>query len=195
MDVYPLPPQLHNQPATIAAAVAAQADLLGDSYARIVIGYADCGSYGALDGLCAARGWSRLPGLHCYDLYAGPSRIQDLLAEEPGTYLLTDFLVLAFDRLVVQSLSLDRYPELRADYFGHYTRVVWLQTDPDLLPDAQAAAEVLGLPLVVEPVGLAGLERALGALFGPPAAPRGARAAPAGASSSPPAEATVPAPD
>ena len=174
VDVYALPPQLHNQPASIASAVAAQADALDGGYDRIVVGYADCGSYGALDELCAARGWSRLAGLHCYDLYAGPSRIRELVEGEPGTYLLTDFLVRTFHRLVVRSLGLDRYPELRADYFGHYTRVVWLQTDPDLLPAAQAAAGVLGLPLVVEPVGLAGLDRALGALLGETGATAGA---------------------
>jgi len=48
------------------------------------------------------------------------------MAEEPGTYFLTDFLARAFDRVVVRELGLDRYPELRDDYFCGYRRVLWL---------------------------------------------------------------------
>ena len=40
---------------------------------------------------------------------------------EPGTYVLTDFLLRSFDRSVLAGLGLDRYPELWDDYFGHYT--------------------------------------------------------------------------
>ena len=50
---------------------------------------------------------------------------------EPGTYVLTDFLVRSFARTVVAELGLDRYPELRDDYFAHYTRMVWLAQQPD----------------------------------------------------------------
>ena len=48
------------------------------------------------------------------------------LVEEAGTYLLTDFLAASFQRSVIVELGLDRRPELRDDYFRHYTRVVWL---------------------------------------------------------------------
>src|SRR5699024_9737409 len=97
------------------------------------------------------------------DLYAGARRMEQLLEEEPGTYVLTDFLVRSFERTVLRELGLDRYPQLRDDYFGHYTRVVWLaqaQT-AELRELAQRAADRLGLPLQVVPVGHAGLERAL----------------------------------
>ena len=93
--------------------------------------YADCGTYGALDAVCSELGLRRLPGLHCYDLFAGESRLAAFLDEQPGTYLLTDFLVRSFDRTVVRELGLDRHPELRDDYFRHYTRVVWLAQEPD----------------------------------------------------------------
>ena len=73
----------------------------------------------------------RLPGLHCYDIYAGAERIKAFLEEQPGTYLLTDYLVRSFERSVVVELGLDRYPELRDDYFHSYTRAVWLAQDPD----------------------------------------------------------------
>jgi hypothetical protein len=161
--VHPLPPLLHNQPHLIAGAVEELAQTLGSSYDTVAVGYADCGTYGALDEVCERLDLRRLPGLHCYDLYAGPDRIKSFFESQPGTYLLTDFLVRSFARTVLQELGLDRHPELRDDYFRHYTRVVWLRQDPDAeLHDlAERAAETLGLPLTIVPTGHAGLERAL----------------------------------
>ena len=86
---------------------------------------------------------------------------------EPGTYVLTDFLVRSFERTVVAELGLDRYPELRDDYFAHYTRVVWLAQQPDdeLRTLAQEAADRIGLPLTTVETGHTGLERALADLL------------------------------
>src|SRR5579875_2915307 len=68
IDVHPLPPLLHNQPARIAGEVAALAGRLRERYAEIAVGYADCGTYGALDEVCRELGLRRLKGLHCYDV-------------------------------------------------------------------------------------------------------------------------------
>ncbi len=170
VDVHPLPPLLHNHPQRIAGEVRALAATLATAYDRIVIGYADCGTYGALDEVCRELGVERLPGLHCYDLYAGPSRLERFFDEQPGTYLLTDFLVRSFARTVVQEMGLDRYPELRDTYFGNYTRVVWLAQQPDdeLRRLAAEAAARIGLPLTVVETGDHGLERALADLLQPP---------------------------
>ncbi len=129
----------------------------------VAIGYADCGTYGALDELSARLGLRRLPGLHCYDLLAGPDRMAALFEAEPGTYVLTDFLVRSFRRTVLAGLGLDRYPELWPDYFGHYRRVVWLAQSPDpaLEAEAEAVAARFGLPLTVIGTGTARLEREL----------------------------------
>ena len=167
VDVHPLPPLLHNQPQLIAGEVRRLAAELSPSYSSVVVGYADCGTYGALDSLCEELGLARLPGLHCYDLYAGPSRIESFFAEQPGTYLLTDFLVRSFARTVIQELGLDRHPDLRDTYFAHYTRVVWLAQQPDdeLRTLAEDAAARIGLPLTVVETGDARLEAALGELL------------------------------
>jgi hypothetical protein len=133
----------------------------------VAVAYADCGTYGALDVVCRELGLRRLPGLHCYDLFAGESRLAAFLDEQPGTYLFTDFLVRSFERTVVRELGLDRYPELRDDYFAHYTRVVWLAQEPDaeLRTLAQQAADRIGLPLTVVCTGTGRLEQALADLL------------------------------
>ena len=146
VDVRPLPPELHNRPERIRAAV--------DAAGGDVVAYADCGTRGALDDL------PRLPGADCYELFGGR-------AHEPGTYYLTDFLVRTFERIVWRGLGLDRHPELRDDYFRHYERVVWLaqRRTPDLTARAEAAAAKLGLPLEIRETTEAPLEQALEALL------------------------------
>ncbi|MGH3383097.1 MAG: DUF1638 domain-containing protein [Nocardioidaceae bacterium] len=167
VDVHPLPPLLHNRPQLIAGQVETLATSLLRRYPTVAIGYADCGTYGALDEVCDRLNLRRLAGLHCYDVYAGPAQLQRFFDEQPGTYVLTDFLVRSFGRTVLQELGLDRHPELRDDYFGHYTRVVWLaqEPDPELHRLAQQAADALGLPLTVVDTGTAGLERAIADLL------------------------------
>jgi hypothetical protein len=90
-----------------------------------------------------------------------------MLEREPGTYLLTDFLVRSFRRSVMAELGLDRYPELWPDYFGHYRRVVWLaqSRDPALDAEADTVARLFGLPLTVIDVGTGRLERELARLL------------------------------
>jgi hypothetical protein len=163
VELHSLPSLLHNRPAQIAPEVERLAVAALDRGLPVAVAYADCGTYGALDELCARLGLRRLPGLHCYDLLAGPSRMAELFAAEPGTYVLTDFLVRSFRRSVLTELGLDRYPELWPDYFGHYRRVVWLaqHRDPELETEARAVAAMFGLPLTVIDTGTARLEHAL----------------------------------
>jgi hypothetical protein len=159
VDVHPLPPELHNRPERIAPAVAELLDRLAGEYDRVAVAYADCGSYGALDAVLEERGVERLTGDHCYDVF-GRDEVAAAMAEQPGTYFLTDFLARSFERTVWRSLGLDRHPELRDEYFRHYARVVWLaqRRTPSVEQAAEHAAEMLGLPLEVVEVGESGLE-------------------------------------
>jgi hypothetical protein len=165
--VRPLPAALHNRPQQITDHAERLLRTPHAPGSRTVLGYADCGSYGALDKLSARSGAARLPGLHCYDLYASAQAIEAIFAEEPGTYLLTDYLIRSFDRSVIQPLGLDRHPELWADYFGHYTRLVWLaQAATSELDEAAAAiASQFNLPLTRIDTGVSGLEAALAVLL------------------------------
>jgi Protein of unknown function (DUF1638) len=167
VEVHPLPASLHNRPERIAAAAEGLARQLQARGLAVALGYADCGTYGALDEVCAALGLSRLRGLHCYDVLGGAERVRALLEREPGTYLLTDYLVRTFDRTVLAGLGLDRHPQLWGDYFGHYRRLVWLAQERDADLDRRAAviAAQFGLPLRVVDVGTGSLERELAALL------------------------------
>jgi hypothetical protein len=164
VDVHPVPALLHNRPERIAPAVAAEASRLASRYERVAVAYADCGTYGAIDSVRLPR----LRGDHCYDVLAR-AEVRAALDEEPGTYVLTDFLARTFRHTVLRELGLDRRPELRDAYFGNYTRVLWLAQRPTRATRAAAerAAASIGLPLVVREVGDAGLEWQLEALVAP----------------------------
>jgi Protein of unknown function (DUF1638) len=169
VELHPLPALLHNRPERIAPAAELLALRLQARGLRVVLAYADCGSYGALDELCGRLGLRRLRGLHCYDVLGGPDRLRALFDAEPGTYVLTDYLVRSFDRTVLAGLGLDRHPELWPDYFGHYRRLVWLAQarTPALDAAAAAIAARFGLPLTVADVGTGGLEREMELLLAP----------------------------
>jgi hypothetical protein len=166
--VVPVPALLHNHPEQIAAAVE---ELLAEDDVTAVA-YGDCGTYGALDEVLQRFGVARLAGEHCYDVFAR-SEVHEALAAEPGTYFLTDFLARTFEHTVVRELGLDRHPELREEYFRHYTRVVWLaqRPTPTTRRAAEAAADRIGLPLEVREVGNSGLERQLETLLSTTASP------------------------
>ena len=109
--------------------------------------------------MLAEEGVERIEGPHCYAFYAGLDAFDALAEAEPGTFYLTDFLARQFETLVIEGLGLDRHPELLPDYFGNYTRLLYLaQTDdPDLTAKAEAAAARLGLRFERRRTGLGGL--------------------------------------
>jgi hypothetical protein len=147
VDIRCLPASLHAEPRQIAPAVDSVLEEVAGGYDRVLVAYADCGTSGALDAVLARYGAERLPGPHCYALFAGRRAWDALQDDEPGTFYLTDFLARHFESLVIRPLGLDRYPQLSGDVFRHYRRVVYLaQTDDDdLLLRARAAAARLGL--------------------------------------------------
>ncbi len=169
LEVACLSPDLHNRPGGIPAAVRKRIrQARTDGHTRIFVAYADCGTGGLLEPVLAEEGVERLPGAHCYEVFAGSAAFAAMAAAEPGTFWLTDFLARNFERLVIRGLGIDRHPELQPVYFANYRRVVYLaQTDdPDLLAMARGAAERLGLAFELRRTGVAGLAAPIVAFVG-----------------------------
>ncbi len=153
----------HVFPERIAPHVEQRILALRKQYQRLIVVYGDCGSNGALDEILSRyNDIDRIAGPHCYEMYGG-ELFNDLLEEEPGTYILTDFMVRTFQGLIIKSMGLDRYPQLRDTYFRNYQRVVYMaQTEnPEYRQKAQRIAESLGLPLEIRQTGYNLLETRL----------------------------------
>ena len=98
----------HVFPERIAPDVEARIQALRTLYDHLLVLYGDCGSKGALDAMLQEYPEiQRISGPHCYEIYAG-DLFQELLDQEPGTYILTDFMVRTFDGLILKSMGLDR---------------------------------------------------------------------------------------
>ena len=159
IDVTCLPAILHNRPEKIPAAVRRKIHGARGKYDDILCLYGDCGTGGSLDAVLEEEGVERIPGAHCYEFFAGAPAFAAIMEEEIGTFFLTDYLVRHFDRLIIKGLGLDRFPQLRDEYFEHYTRVVYLAQTKDaaLMAKAQAAAARLGLAFEMRVTGYGGI--------------------------------------
>lgn len=159
VELHCLPAKLHNTPQLIAGEVDKFLSKHGAQYQHVLVAYGDCGTAGALDVVLEKHQATRLPGAHCYEFFAGSEVYSDIVDEQLGSFFLTDFLVKFFDRLVIQGLGIDRYPELREVYFKHYTQLVYIaQTEnAELQYQAQQHAKLLGLSYHYRFVGMSGL--------------------------------------
>lgn len=168
VDIVGVPALDHMYPERIAPDVEARFLALRAQYERVIVVFGDCGSRGALDAILNRYGLERLDGPHCYEFYGGEA-FDELMAEEPGTFFLTDFLLRGFEGLVIKGLGLDRFPQLKEDYFRHYRRLVYLiqNEDPVLLAKAEKVADYLALPLETRHTGYGLLEERLVRLMGP----------------------------
>lgn len=163
LQVQCLPPELHNRPAEIPAAVRTKLEEYRGDFDRIFVAYGDCGTAGELDKVLSQFGVERLPGAHCYEFYSGDGKFAAYADAEPATYYLTDFLVRHFDRIVRKGLGLEDRPELLPVYFGNYRRLLYLaqRDDPELRKQAESHARFLGLEFDWKLTGLGHVEREL----------------------------------
>lgn len=150
-----LPAEFHNTPQKIAPRIAEILEERRGEFDRVLIGYGECGTGGALDKVLQQYNAERLPHAHCYEFFAGSAGFAEITDAEIGSFFVTDYLLRNFDRLVIGGLGLDRYPHLRDSYFGNYRDLVYLaQTDnPALQDQAREAAGKIGLNYVFRLVG------------------------------------------
>ena len=167
-EVLGIPAIDHMYPERIAPDVEKRFLEIRDRYERIIVVFGDCGSRGALDALLEKYSLERVDGPHCYEMYGGQS-FHDLMDEAPGTFFLTDFLVRGFRGTILKGLGLDRFPQLKDDYFHNYSRLVYMvqKHDPALLERADQIADYLNLPLEIRHTGYGLLEGRLVALMRP----------------------------
>ena len=146
IDLQCLPAIFHNHPEKIEPAVR---DMVAksDGYDRIFLVYADCGTGGALAKTASELGIEMMPGPHCFAFFQGTEDFMSRIDDEFTSFYLTDFLVRQFDAFVWKPLGLDRHPELRDMYFGHYEKLVYQAQieDPVLVAKAKDCAERRGL--------------------------------------------------
>jgi hypothetical protein len=154
-----LPAIWHNRPEKIAPGVRRLIRENRDRYGKIAVAYAECGTQGELDKVCAEEGVERIAGPHCYSFYWGNDAFAKRADDDIDAFFLTDFIVRQFDSFVIEPLGLDRHPELRDMYFGNYRRLVYLaQTeDEELDRKARHAAERLGLAYEKRSTGMGDL--------------------------------------
>ena len=162
-DVACLPAKWHNTPQLITPAVRDRIREARGRYRKIFVAYGDCGSGGLLDRMLAEEGIERIDGPHCYAFYSGNDNFSRTAEDDVTAFYLTDYLARHFDKLIWDGLGLKDHPELLADYFGNYTKLIYLaQTrDEELAKRAMAAAKKLGLQYEYRYTGYGELETAL----------------------------------
>lgn len=162
-DIVCLPAKWHNRPELIAPGVRDKIRSSRDRYRKIFVVYGDCGSGGMLDRVLAEEGVERIEGPHCYAFYSGSDDFARRADDDVTAFFLTDYLARHFDKLIWEGLGLKAHPELLPDYFGNYTKLVYLaQTrDEELAKRAMAAAGKLGLAYEYRYTGYGDLERSL----------------------------------
>ena len=157
LDIHCLPAKFHNHPERIAPALdEAIVEAREQGFERIFVAYADCGSGGDIDRVCERHGVERIAGPLCFAFYIGLDAFESADDDEYlTTFFITDFLARHFRTFMLEPLGLDRHPELRDAYFGHYTRALYLaQTnDVELEAKAREAAETLDLAFEVRHTG------------------------------------------
>ncbi|GMQ85089.1 MAG: DUF1638 domain-containing protein [Acidimicrobiia bacterium] len=163
LSVECLPARLHNTPWLIPDAVEQRIVAARARGSEVYVAYGDCGTGGLLDTVLEAHGVDRLSGDHCYQFFMGGATFLEEHQRHPATFYLTDYLVRNFDRLVWSGLGIDRHPQLLADYFGSYERVLYLAQvdDPSLVERARAHAARLGLGFAHRLVGYGDVEPVL----------------------------------
>ncbi len=148
IDLKCLPAMWHYHPERIAPGVEeAVTKARDESFERIFVAYADCGTGGHLDAVCEKLGVERIAGPHCFSFYMGNDAFEAESDELITSFFMTDFLARHYETFFIKSLGLDRRPELKDLYFGNYTKLIYLaQTDnPELDKVAENAAEFLEL--------------------------------------------------
>ena len=162
VELTALPALHHMTPLKITADLDRMLAKIRPDYERVIVVYGQCGATG-IDEVLDKHKVVRVSGPHCYKIYGGAAQFARMMAEEPGTFFLTDWLLRAYEKAVLAGLGLDKKPELAPLYFGNYRRLIYLSQAPTdkLLAKAQAIADSMGWQFEHRHVGYGALETRL----------------------------------
>lgn len=165
-EYVPVDSRYHLYPVKIEEAVREKLLETDGIYKRRVVVYGQCGAQKLDDIIAEHEGAIRPVGPHCYEMYGGED-FRKSVKEVPGTYILTDYLIQAWDKLIIRGLKLDQHPKLKTLMFTHYKRMIYYSQEKNelLVEKAQAIADDLGLELIIKHVGYGDLEKRLVAIM------------------------------
>ena len=127
---------------------------------RVICLYGDC--FPDIADFCQEYGMTKVPGHYCYEMLLGSERFNQLLDETTGTYFAEKDLIINFEEYCVRPLEL-RDEEMRNYCFNQYRRLLYVRqpSDPDLVVQAGAIADFLGLSRDVNDVDYSYLQKSL----------------------------------
>jgi hypothetical protein len=143
-----LPANLHVWPDKLKHRLSREVRKAQRNNERVVCLYGEC--FPGIDEFCERRGIIRAPVLYCYEALLGSEQFHGIMDEAAGTFFLERELIVNFDEYCVEPLELYD-EEMRASYFKHYKRVLYVRqpSDPDLVPRAMELARFLNLALEI----------------------------------------------
>ena len=166
LDVTCVPAKIHHTPAKIPGAFRKKIQENRDHYGRIFAMMGDCGTAGELDKVLEEEGVERIAGPHCFSFLSGNDAFEEWAQDEITAFYLSDFFCWNFDKIVWESLGLDRRDDLAEFVFGNYRKIVYVaQTDNSVLRDkAQEIADRLGLEYEYRFTGYGDMENTLASI-------------------------------
>ncbi|MDX1524176.1 MAG: DUF1638 domain-containing protein, partial [Anaerolineae bacterium] len=105
VELKAIPALYHATPLRITEALDTMLTAIRANYDKVIVVYGYCGAVG-IDQVLEKHNAVRVSGPHCYEMYAGALPFDQIMAEEPGTFFLTDWLLRAYDKAVLAGLGL-----------------------------------------------------------------------------------------
>ncbi len=165
-EYVPVDARYHLYPVKIEEAVQQKLLETDGLFERRVVVYGQCGAHRLDDIIAEHEGAIRPVGPHCYEMYGGED-FRKSVKEVPGTYILTDYLIQVWDKLIIRGLKMDQHPKLKTLMFAHYKRMIYYSQEQSekLIAKAHLIAADLGLELLVKHVAYGDLETRLVAIM------------------------------
>ena len=163
LDITCVPAKIHHTPARIPGAFRKKIRDNRDRYGRIFAMIGDCGTAGELDKVLEDEGVERIAGPHCFSFLSGNDAFEEWTQDEITAFYLSDFFCWNFDKIVWESLGLDRRDDLADFVFSNYTKIVYIaQTENQALQEkARQIADRLGLEYEYRFTGYGDMEKTL----------------------------------